>query len=144
MQLDSEGRDTLAYICGHIIRQIQTKTSPYRDGLLEVLGSRTPAQVVPVQWITASGCGGLIYPSTNFFLFMEECEAFLYNTMFSGPVNSDSLLHNQLKEDMFENVILQQQWDLLGGPADTLMEEKVLDSYLTIRDGQRQICCGKQ
>ena len=59
-----------------------------------------------MKWITASDRGGLIYPSTNFFLFMEECEAFLRNTMFSGPVNSDSLLHNKLKEDKLENVIL--------------------------------------
>ena len=133
VQLDSEDRDILAYICGYIIRRIQSKTSSYHDGLLEVLGSQTPAQDVPVQWITACDRGGLLYPSTNFFLFMEECEAYLRSTMNSGSVNSDSLLRDQLKEDLLENVKLQQRWDSLGGPADTFMEEKVLDLYLTIR-----------
>ena len=133
VQLDDEDRDVIAYICGYVIRRVLAKGSAYREGLASVLGSREPAVGVPSEWITSKDRGGLLYPSRDFFAFMEGCEQTLRGLTDLEQLSADSLLRDQLKEDLLENPSLQQRWDLIGGSADTLMREKVTDLFLTIR-----------
>ena len=133
VQLDDEDRDVIAYICGYVIRRVLAKGSAYREGLAEVLGSRTPTVGVPSEWISSKDRGGLLYPSRDFYAFMEGCEQTLRGLTDLEHLSGDSLLRDQLKEDLLENPTLQQRWDLIGGSADTLMREKVTDLFLTIR-----------
>ena len=133
VQLDDEDRDVIAYICGYVIRKVLAKGSANREGLASVLGSREPAVGVPSEWITSKDCGGLLYPSRDFFAFMEGCEQTLHDLIDLDHLSADSLLRDQLKEDLLENPSLQQRWDLIGGSADTLTREKVTDLFLTIR-----------
>ena len=51
VQFDEEDRDVIAYICGYVIHRVLAKGSAYREGLAEVLGSRTVG--VPLEWISS-------------------------------------------------------------------------------------------
>ena len=133
VQLDDDDRNVIAYICGCVIRRVLAKGLAYREGLASVLGSREPAVGMPSEWITSKVRGGLLYPSRDFFAFMEGCEQTLRGLTDLERLSADSLLRDQLKEDLLENPSLQQCWDLIGGSADTLMREKVTDLFLTIR-----------
>ena len=133
VQLDDEDRDVMAYIWRYVILRVPAKGSTYQEGLVEVLGSRTPTVGAPSEWISSKDRGGLLYPSRDFYALMEGCEQTLRGLTDLEHLSGDSLLHDQLKEDLLENPTLQQRWDLIGGSANTLMREKVTNLFLTIK-----------
>ena len=134
-QISKKDLEILHYISGFIVRRIQKKWPVEIFENAKGTKDCSEGKDSHMQWTLKKDRGGLVYPSENMFLMVQEMEVVVRQTVNSEQLSAKSLAVDPMVEQILDahmvNVYSERLFE--DSPLATRVLEDVIRMFLTVR-----------